>query len=136
MCAMSSSRRVELFLGIGAVVYGLLLLFAVYLQPYGDSRFSDQWVTLHPGWPESSPPYILAFGLPILGIAIGAIVDAAHPNIVARVLLWLATAVFLVETGLAMASIGLCLLPAFAAGFCASLLAFTESRPPPQRAQG
>lgn len=133
---MSGARRVELFLGVGAVVYGLLLLFAVYLQPSGDSRFPEQWVTLHPGWPESSPPYILAFGLPILGIAVGAIVDAAHPNIVARILLWLSTAVFLVETGLTMASIGLFLLPAFAAGFCASLLAITESRPTPQRAGG
>ncbi|HEX5441680.1 MAG TPA: hypothetical protein VFW76_12400 [Ktedonobacterales bacterium] len=133
---MSGSRRVELFLGVGAVLYGLLLLFVVYLQPYGDSKFPEQWVTLHPGWPESSPPYILAFGLPILGIAIGAIIDAAHPNPVARVLLWLATAVFLVETGLTMASIGLFLLPAFVAGFCASLLAFTESRPTPQRAGG
>ena len=35
---MSGSRRVELFLGVGAVLYGLLLLLAVYLQPYGDSR--------------------------------------------------------------------------------------------------
>ena len=133
---MSGARRVELFLGVGAVVYGLLLLLVVYLQPFGDSQAPGQWVTLHPGFPESSPPYILAFGLPILGIAIGAIVDAAHPNTVARILLWLATAVFLVETGLAMASIGMFLVPAFALGFCASLLAFTESTPTPQRAQG
>ena len=133
---MSGSRRVKLFLGVGAVLYGLLLLLVVYLQPYGDSQAPGQWLTLHPGFPESSPPYILAFGLPILGIAVGAIVDATHPNVAARVLLWLATAVFLVETGLTMASIGLFLLPAFVAGFCASLLAFTESRPTPQRAGG
>ncbi len=133
---MSGSRRVELFLGVGAVLYGLLLLFAAYLQPYGDSKFPEQWVTLHPGFSDTALPYILAFGLPIIGISVGTIVDASHPNVAARILLWLATAVFLVETGLTMASIGLFLLPAFAAGFCASLLAFTESRPTPQRAQG
>ena len=93
-------------------------------------------MTLHPGFPESSPPYILAFGLPILGIAVGAIVDAAHPNIVARILLWLATVILIVEAGVALLSVGVFLLPAFVAGFCASLLAFTESRPTPQRAGG
>ena len=133
---MSGSRRVELFLGVGAVVYGLLLLFAVYLQPYGDSSAPGQWVTLHPGFPESSPPYILAFGLPILGIAVGAIVDAAHPNVAARVLLWLSTAILIVEAGVAILSVGIFLLPAFVAGFCASLLSITESRPMPQRVQG
>lgn len=133
---MSGSRRVELFLGVGVFVYGLLLLFAAYLQPYGDSKFPEQWITLHPGFSDTALPYILAFGLPILGIAVGAIVDASRPNVVARILLWLATAVVLVETGLTMASIGLFLLPAFAAGFCASLLAFTEIRSAPQRAGG
>lgn len=133
---MSVGRRVELFLGVGAVVYGVLLLLAVYLQPYGDSQAPGQSVTLHPGFPESSPPYILAFGLPILGIAIGAIVDAAHPNIVARVLLWFATAILIVEAGVALLSVGIFLLSAFVAGFCASLLAITETRPTPQRAGG
>jgi len=132
---MSGRRRVELFLGVGAVVYGLLQ-FAVYLQPYGDSSAPVQWVTLHPGFPESSPPYILAFGLPILRIAIGAIGDAAHPNIYARILLWLSTAILIVEAGVAILSVGIFLLPAFAAGFCVSLLAFTETRPTPQRVQG
>jgi hypothetical protein len=91
---------------------------------------------LHPGFPESSPPYILAFGLPILGIAIGAIADAAHPNIVARIVLWLSTAILIVEAGVAILSIGMFLLPAFVAGFCASLLAITESMPTPHRTGG
>ena len=133
---MSGSRRVQLFLGVGAVLYGLLLLLVVYLQPYGDSQAPGQWLTLHPGFPASSPPYILAFGLPILGIAVGAIVDAAHPNVAARILLWLSTAILIMEAGVAILSVGMFLLPAFVAGFCASLLAITESRPTPQRAQG
>jgi len=133
---MSGSRRVKLFLGVGAVLYGLLLLLVVYLQPYGDSQAPGQWLTLHPGFPESSPPYILAFGLPILGIAVGAIVDAAHPNVAARIFLWLSTAILIVEAGVAILSVGMFLLPAFVAGFCASLLAITESRPTPQRAGG
>lgn len=133
---MSNSRRTKLFLGVGAVVYGLLLLFVVYLQPYGDSQAPGQWVTLHPGFPDTALPYILAFGLPILGIAVGAIIDAAHPNIGARLLLWLSTALLGVGTGLALASIGMFLLPAFAAGACASMIAFTEARPTPQHAGG
>ena len=73
-------------------------------------------------------PYIIAFGLPILGIAVGGVIDATSGNVFARILLWLSTATLAGETGLALASIGLLLVPPLALGLCASGIAFNASR--------
>lgn len=132
---MSTGRRIEILCGIGAGVYGLLLLLGAYLQPYGDSRQPDQWVTLHPGFSHMALPYIIAFGLPIFGIAVGGVIDATNGNVFARLLLWLSTATLAGETALALASIGLLLIPPLALGLCASGIAFNTAKAP-QPAQG
>ena len=131
---MSTSRRVELFCSLGAGAYGLLLLIAVFLQPYGDSREPDQWVTLHPGIPGASLPYIIAFGLPVLGIAVAGVVDATRGVLFARIILWLSTAIVGIETVLAIASLGIFLVPVLVLGLCASAFAIDGARTP-QRAQ-
>jgi hypothetical protein len=132
---MSTGRRIELLCSVGAGVYGLQLVLGAYLQPYGDSRRPDQWVMLHPGISDMALPYIIAFGLPILGIAVGGVIDATRGNVFARLLLWLSTATLAGETGLAMASIGLLLIPPLALGLCASGIAFnaTKASQPAQR---
>ena len=130
---MTTSRRVELLCSLGAGAYGLLLLIVVFLQPYGDSRVSDQWVTLHPGISVISLPYIVAFGLPILGIAVAGVVDATRGSLFARIVLWLSTAIVGIEMVLAIASLGIFLVPVLVLGLCASAFAIDGARTP-QRA--
>lgn len=131
---MTTSRRVELLCSLGAGAYGLLLLIVIFLQPYGDSRASDQWVTLHPGIPVTSLPYIIAIGLPILGIAVATVVDATRGVLFARIILWLSTAIVGIEMVLAIASLGVFLVLVLVLGLCASAFAIDGARTP-QRAR-
>jgi cation transporter-like permease len=108
----------------------LLLLIAVFLQPYGDSRASDQWVTLHPGIPVTSLPYIIVIGLPVLGIAVGGVVDATRGSLFARIILWLSTAIVGIEAVPAILNIAilLILIPMLVLGLCASAFAIDGAR--------
>ncbi len=121
---MSGQKRAEVICGVLAGVWGLLLLLGAYLQPYGDSRYPGP-ISLHPGFTAIQYPYLIAFGIPLLGIVLGAILDGVRPSVPARLLLLAATVVFAVITGLALASIGIFLAPATALGIVASVLSFT-----------
>jgi hypothetical protein len=123
---MSGRKRTELICGLAAGVWGLLLLLGAYLQPYGDSRYPGP-ISLHPGFTPIEYPYLAAFGVPLLGIALGAIADGVRPSAPARVLLVIATVVFTGEAVISIASIGLFLMPAAALGITASILSFTPS---------
>jgi hypothetical protein len=120
---MSGPRRIEVLCGLLAVVWGLALLLGAYLQPYTDTRY-PQPISLHPGFTPIEYPFFPFFGVPIVGIALGAIVDGVHPFFPARLLLVIATVAFTGQTMLAAASIGLCLLPATGAGITASVMSF------------
>ena len=70
---MSRRHRGELLFGIGAFVWRLLALVLAYVQPYGESNATAMNVLkFSPGFTGNQLPYILAIGLPILGITIGA----------------------------------------------------------------
>lgn len=121
--SMSGRKRAELICGVVAGLWGLLLLLGAYLQPYGDSRYPGP-ISLHPGFTEIQYPYLAAFGIPLLGIVLGAIIDGARSFVPARLLLWAATVVLTGVTVISIASIGLALLPAAALGIAASILSF------------
>lgn len=123
---MEGRRRGEIICGVLAFIWGLLLLLGAYLQPYGDSR-NPAPISLHPGFSAIQYPYLIAFGIPLLGIVLGAILDGMRPSLPARFLLLAATVVFTGITGLAIASIGLFLAPAAALGIVATILSFTPA---------
>jgi hypothetical protein len=125
---MSGQKRTEVICGFLAGVWGLLLLLGAYLQPYGDSKCSSTWLCLHPGFTPIEYPYLATFGVPLLGIALGAIADGVRPSVPARVLLVVATVIFTGETLISIASIGLFLMPAAALGITASILSTTPER--------
>lgn len=123
---MSSRRRGELLCGIGAFVWGLLALFVAYLQPYGEAgnTIPTNEFKLHPGFAANQVPYILAIGLPILGITVGAVANSLTSFKSMRLVLWSATALMGVEVlpG-AITSLAEIVIPAFLLGLGASLLA-------------
>jgi hypothetical protein len=126
MSGRNRGKRTELICGLLAGIWGLLLLLGAYLQPYGDSRYPGP-ISLHPGFTPIEYPYLAAFGVPLLGIALGAIADGVRPSAPARVLLVIATVVFTGEAVISIASIGLFLMPAAALGITASILSITPS---------
>ena len=121
---MSGQKRMEVICGVLAGLWGLLLLLGAYLQPYGDSRYPGP-ISLHPGFTAIQYPYLVALGIPLLGIVLGAILDGARPSVPARILLLAATVLFTVIAVISMASIGLALAPAAALGIVATVLSFT-----------
>lgn len=112
--------------GIGAFVWGLLALFVAYLQPYGEAgnNIPTNEFMLHPGFTANEIPYILAIGLPILGITIGAVAHSLTGSKSIRLVLWIATALMGVEAPLgAISSLAGIVVPVFLLGLGASLLA-------------
>jgi hypothetical protein len=122
---MSGRRRGELFCGLGVCAWGFLLLLAVYLQPYGESTATATTVfKLHPGFTPIETPYIIAAGLPLLAVAVGAIADSLMASRSTRLLLWIAAVTLGTEALLTYVSIfGVLLVPGFLLGLSASLLA-------------
>jgi hypothetical protein len=122
---MTSRRRGELLCGIGACAWGLLLLLVAYLQPYGESNATAVNVLkLHPGFTAIEAPYIVAIGLPILGVIVGAITHSLTASRDARLLLWIATIILGIEVLFGSISIlGVLPVPSFLLGLWASLLA-------------
>lgn len=121
---MSGRKRGELICGILVGIWGVLLIVAAYLQPYGDSR-NPGAISLHPGFTPIQYPYLAAFGIPLIGVVLGAVIDGSRSSLSARIVLWVATAILTVEAVISMASIGLFLLPAAALGIAASVLAIS-----------
>jgi hypothetical protein len=119
---MSRGNRTEVICGLIAGGWGLLLVLGAYFQPYGDSKCSSEWLCLHPGFTPIEYPYLAAFGIPLLGIVLGAIADGVHPSVPARLVLVVATVIFTGEALISIASIGLLLLPAAALGIAASIM--------------
>lgn len=125
---MSGQKRTKVLCGLLAGGWGLLLVLGAYLQPYGDSRDPGP-ISLHPGFTPFEYPYLIAFGVPLLGIAIGAIADGLRPSVPARLILVVATIALGGEALLSIASIGLFLMPAVALGVVALTMSFvTEPR--------
>ena len=132
---MSARGRRELLCGVGSGLFGLLLLRLAYLQPHGyHSDTSSSQLAFSPGFTPIETPYIIAIGIPILCIVIGATVHSLSRSAsilplrllssAARPLLWLATAVLALEAAYGLIEIiGLVLAPSAALGVCASLLA-------------
>lgn len=120
---MSGRKLAEVICGILAALWGLLLLLGAYLQPYGDSRYPGP-ISLHPGFTSIQYPYLAAFGVPLIGIVLGAIIDGVRPSVPARLLLLVATVVLAGAAAISMASIGLVLMPAAALGIAATILSF------------
>ena len=122
---MTNRRRGEMLCGLGACAWGLLLLSVAYLQPYGESNATAVNVLkLHPGFTAIEAPYIVAIGLPILGVTMGAITHSLTAKRGARLLLWIATIVLGVEVLLGSISVvGVLPVPSFLLGLWASLLA-------------
>lgn len=139
---MTARSCKELLCGLGSGFFGLLLLLLTYLQPYDESGSTSTPATgtvhfesyIHPGFTPIETPYIVAIGVPILGVVIGASLHsltrsaAARPvrwiSAGARILLWIATAILTLEASYGLiVLIGLVLAPSAALGICASLLA-------------
>ena len=120
---MSGRKRTEVVCGVLAGIWGLLLLLGAYLQPYGDSRYPGP-ISLHPGFTAIQYPYLVAFGIPLLDIVLGATLDGMRPSVPAHILLLAATVIFTGIAIISMASIGLALAPAAALGIVATILSF------------
>jgi hypothetical protein len=118
---MSGRKRTEVLCGLLAGGWGLVLLLGAYLQPYGDSRNPGP-IGLHPGFTPIEYPYLIAFGVPHLGIAIGAIGDGSRSSVPMRLLLLGAAVALTGEAVISMASIGLALMPAAALGIVALVM--------------
>ena len=128
---MSVYRRWEIVCALLALGWGVVLLALVYLSPVVVSTSADPYhLTTQPGFSAQAAPYIVAVGLPVLGIIAGAVLVGVAPSVVARSLLWLATAMLIVETGVAAASFGLGLVPIVSLGVCASVVAYRSRREP------
>lgn len=123
---MTSRRRGERLCGIGAFVWGLLALALAYFPSYAQSSATNPNVVIvvHPGFTANEIPYILAIGLPILGITIGAVAHSLIDSKSMRLVLWIATALMGVEALLgAISALAGIVVPAFLLGLGASLLA-------------
>lgn len=126
---MSGQKRTQILCGLLAGGWGLLLVLGAYLQPYGDSRYPGP-ISLHPGFTFIEYPYLIAFGVPLLGIAVGAIANGLRPSVPVRLVLVVATLTLSGEAFLSIASIGLFLMPAAALGIVALIMSFVpEPRP-------
>jgi hypothetical protein len=122
-------QRAEIICGAVALGLGLGLLLVAYLQPYSESNGTGTAVLkLHPGFNASGLPYIVALGLPILGIALASLADGFYPSRVARVALWVATIILGLEMLLTILSLGWLLFPIFVAGVCAAGFAIDATR--------
>jgi hypothetical protein len=127
---MSTRQRIELLCGLGALVLGLLLPLVAYLRPgIGHSPGTGYELTLHPGFVGTELPYIVGSSVPILGIAVGSVVDSMHRSLVARVVLWTATVLLFLEACALAPSRGPILGLSILLGQSASLMA-VDARPP------
>jgi hypothetical protein len=127
---MSTRQRIELLCGLGALVLGLLLPLVAYLRPgIGHSPGTGYALTLHPGFVGTELPYIVGSSVPILGIAVGSVVDSLHRSRVARVVLWTATVLLFLEACALAPSRGPILGLSILLGQSASLMA-VDARPP------
>jgi hypothetical protein len=107
-------------------MWGLLALFATYLQPYGEAgnNIPTNEFKLHPGFTANQVPYILAIAPPILGITIGAVAHSLTGSRSMRLVLWIATALMgVVALPGAISALAMVVVPAFLLGLGASLLA-------------
>ncbi|MGH2515908.1 MAG: hypothetical protein ACRDHP_09670 [Ktedonobacterales bacterium] len=145
---MRARGRKELLCGLGSGFFGLLLLLVAYLQPYDESgTVTTQGRTvayqsfLHPGFTPIELPYIIAIGVPILGIVAGATIHSLTRSANGRIVRRISTgALFLLLGGTVVTTleasygliitVGLVLAPSAALGIVTSVLA-RDARPAP-----
>ena len=119
--------RAEVGCAVGAGVWGLVLLVGAVLQPSGDSRCHPD-ICLHPGLTASEVPYVVAVGVPFALMLIGGVGDGLRPSAWLRALLFVGTALLIVEAAISFTSLGIVLLPGVILGVVASAYALDARR--------
>jgi hypothetical protein len=121
--------RAEVGCAVGAGVWGLVLLAGAVLQPYGDSRCGS-FICLHPGLTASQMPYVVAVVVPFALMVIGGVGDGLRVlrTAVLRVLLFVGTALLIIEAVVSFTSLGIVLLPGGVLGVLASAFALEARR--------
>ena len=131
---MTTSRRIEFACGLLSCLLGLLVLGIQFFAPVVAYRESLSNGVSVSGMTSYAQAYggvifpIVLFGLPLIGIALGAMRHALSFSSTARIILWVATLLLTVLAVLALLSIGPSLLPAVILAWVASALALVNRR--------
>jgi hypothetical protein len=133
-------RRAELICGIIGGTLGLVGLFAAFFAPLGTeggTNCTDAGCTSYTRAVSyagsqgvaSVIPYLIIFGLPMVGVAAGAVLHASRGSSFARGVLVFCTLLLGVFTVLGALSVGIFLLPVTALAVAATVLSGWRSRP-------
>ncbi len=132
---MTSSRWIEIISGLVACVLGLLVLAIQFFgsivayQSSSTNGTSVSGTTSYAHIAGGVAPIYLLFGLPLLGIALGASFHATRNMLTARIVLWASTIMLVLLAGLALLSIGPWLFPSVILAVIASSIATANHRP-------
>lgn len=133
-------RMAELICGITGGALGLVGLIVAFFAPLGTeggSTCTDAGCTSYTRAVSyagsqgvaSVIPYLVVFGLPMIGLAVGAAAHALRGSGAARIVLLLCTVLLGIFTVLGALSVGIFLLPATAFAVAASILAARGPQP-------
>jgi hypothetical protein len=131
---MTTSRWIECICGLIACVFGFIMLSIQFFGPfvaYQTSSLNGSSVSGTTSYAQIAggvAPILLLFGLPLLGVALGATLHAAWSSIVARMILWISTILLILLAALALLSIGPWLFPSVILALIASSLATRNPR--------
>ncbi len=131
---MTTSRWIEFVCGLLCGILGLLALVVAFFGPgvsYQGSTSSGgtfSGVTSYAQVNGDVLPYFVLFGLPLVGVALGAALHALRGSSAGRILLWVSTTILTLLVGLAILSIGSFLLPSLFLALVASGVAIVNRR--------
>jgi hypothetical protein len=132
---MTRSQWIECISGLVAGGLGLLMLIFLFFGPgvtYRSSSTNGTSVSGTTSYAQAAGgvvPILLLFGLPLLGIALGASLHAVRELLFARIVLWASTIILIIFAVLALLSIGPWLFPSVILALIASSLAMVHQRP-------
>lgn len=132
---MTRSQWIECISGLVSGGLGLLMLGVFFFgqgvsyQSSSTDGTSVSGTTSYAQVAGGVVPILLLFGLPLLGIALGASFHAARNVLAARIVLWVSTIILIIFAVLALLSIGTWLFPSVILALIASSLAMVFRRP-------
>jgi hypothetical protein len=132
---MTRSQWIECISGLVSGGLGLLMLCVFFFGPgitYQSSSTNGTSVSGTTSYAQVAGgvvPIFLLFGLPLLGIALGASFHAVRTVLAARIVLWASTIMLVIFAVLALLSISPWLFPSVILALIASSLAMVHQRP-------
>ena len=123
---MTLTRWIELVCGLLCGILGLLALVMAFFGPGISYQGSSSSGTTFSGVTSYAQargdvlPYFVLFGIPLVGVALGAALHTWRRSSAGRILLWVSTAILLLLVVLAILSIGAFFVPSLALAFITS----------------